>query len=196
MHKTNRLFHGRRWIALFAVMTLLAISFCLPLQAATLRGRDDQGIMGDMRDGIRRFGRDVSDALDPDSSAPDDGTVGDGLNPDGSIDDGMADDGSQNTPDDGGILPGVTSEGNGATTTPDTPAETGDDSTPGTDDANRTEQVAPGTTAPTTTNAAETGDNAQVDGNTGFRWTGLIIALVIAAAVVIVIILLVSKKKD
>ncbi|MBQ8288554.1 MAG: hypothetical protein IJX76_07275 [Clostridia bacterium] len=191
MHKTNRLFHGRKWIALGAVMIMMLTLFSLPLQAASPYRRDDRGIMGDIRDGVRRFGRDVSDAIDPD---------GDGVLPDGSIDDGMTNDGNQNTPDNGGILPGVTSDG--TVTTPDTPAETGDDPTPGTDDGNRTDEAIPGTTAPTTTattTTAPTTDNGASDTvedqEGGFRWTGLIIGLVIAAAVVLIIILLVPKKK-
>lgn len=173
-------------------MILMMTSLCLPLQAATPHRRDDRGIMGDMRDGIRRFGRDVSDALDPDTGGTDDGITGDGLLPDGSIDDGLADDGSQNTPDDGDILPDTTPDGSGTVTTP----VAGDDPTPGTDDTNRTDEVSPETTAPTTTDPAESGDNATESGATGFRWAGLIIALVISAAAVIVVILLVSKKKD
>ena len=192
MHKTNRLFHGRKWIALCAAMILMLTAFALPLQAASPYRRDDRGIVGDIRDGVRRFGRDVSDALDPDN-----GVTNDGLLPDGSIDDGMANDGSQNTPDNGGILPGTTTDhGNGAVTTPHTPTVTDDGLTPGTDG------VAPGTTAPTTsapTTTAPVTDNGVNDTveeqNGGFRWMGLIIGLVIAAAVDLIIILLVPKKK-
>lgn len=189
MHKNNRLFLGRKWIALFSVMILMLTVVSLPLQAKNPAHQKDGGIMGEVRDGLRKFGRDASDALTPDNNP----ITGDGLMPDGSIDDGLANDGSQNTPDNGGILPGVTStdNNNGAVTTPDSPTETTNDATPG------TEATGPSTSAPTTTAQVTTnnaGDSAQQE-NGGFRWSGLIIALVIAAAVVLVVILIVSKKK-
>ena len=166
MHNTNRLFRGRRWIALLAVFTLLTALFALPLHAAAIPAR---GMMDDMRDGIRRFGREVSDALDPDTT--------DGLLPDGSIDDPMAENENPATTENGGIVPGVTTP---ATTT----------------EASRT--TAPVTTRRPTTSAPTTQEDASeavTDTESGFRWAALIIILVVAAIVVLIVILLMPKKK-
>ena len=219
MQKSNRLFLGGssrhlKWLALCTAMIVLITTLSLPLFARG--GRDGKGLMGDLRDGVRQFGRDVSDMVDPD---------GDGILPDGSVDNGIQNDGNQsgnggngpnggadNTPNtpgnpsnpsdtpeggengEGGVLPGVTDDQPGTT-------EDRDDPTPGTDDADRTDEAAPGTTAPTTTENGENGqDNATNDGDTaeegGIRWAGIIIALVVIAAVVGIIILLIPKRKD
>lgn len=186
-HKSNRLFHGTKWFAFCAALILMTTTLCLPLQAAGPRGRNDRGIMGDLREGIRDFGRDVSDAIDPD---------GDGILPDGSIDNGIADDGSQNNPGTDGILPEVTTGETGNDTVPGTSAVTDTDPTPGTDDAVRTDDTTNGTTAPTTTSGTVTGEeNTETKDDSGFRWTGLVITLIIIAAVVLIIILLIPKKK-
>ena len=182
MHKRNRLFRGKRWIALLAVFTLLTATLSLPLQAA----RNDRGLMGDMGDGIRRFGRDVSDALTPDA--------GDGLLPDGSIDDGMANNENPATSDNGGILPGITSGGDSVTT----PANTTETGRVTTSTANTTR---PATTPSTTTTAPTTQQGASdnetdTETESGFRWTGLIIILIIVAAVVLIIVLFIPKKKS
>ena len=161
MHNTNRLFRGRRWIALLAVFTLLTTLFCLPLQA--------KGMMDDMRDGIRRFGREVSDALDSNTT--------DGLLPDGSIDDPMAENENPATSENGGILPGVT--------TPATTTEVSKSTT-----AVTTRR--PTTSAPTT---QESASGEVTNTESGFRWTALIIILIVAAAVVLIVILLMPKKK-
>lgn len=216
MQKSNRLFLGGnprhlKWLALGMAMIVWIATLSLPLFARG--GRDGKGLMGDLRDGVRQFGRDVSDMVDPD---------GDGILPDGSVDNGIQNDGNQNgsngnggsngtdntpntpsnpsdTPDggengQGGVLPGVTNEQPGTT-------EDRDDPTPGTDDADRTDEAAPGTTAPTTTENGGNGEgDATNNGDTaeegGIRWTGIIIALVVIAAVVGIIILLIPKRKD
>ena len=190
MHKFNRLFHGEKWIALVAAMILMLAVFCLPLQAASpYRGQDDNGIVGDIGNGVRRFGRDISDALDPN----DNGTA-DGLLPDGSINDGMDQDGSQNDPDHDGI-PEMTADTD-QDTLPGTSDGTDSNGTTGTSGGTDTNPTTPGTSAPTTTNNTQNGNDTSGTDNSGFRWTGLIIALVIAAAVVLIIILVMPKKKS
>lgn len=210
MHKSNRLFLGGttrqiKWLSLCTAMILLITTLSLPLFAANPRGgRDGRGMMGDIRDGVRQFGRDVSDMVDPD---------GDGILPDGSIDNGIQNDGNQNgtdntpntpsnpadTPDgNNGVLPGTTPDT--GDNTPGT-SEDQNDPTPGTDDADRTDEATPGTTAPTTTtdnagNNNDTTDNTNNAEDDGFRWTGIVIALVVIAAVVGIIILLIPKKKS
>lgn len=215
MHKSKRLFHGRTGLCLAAALIMMMTLFALPLQARTARNGNGQGIIGDVRDGIRDFGRDVSDMVDPN---------GDGILPDGSLDNGIANDGAQNLPDtshnagtdNGAMLPDESnpingssspSEGNntpgasdnaanGTDNAPGTSgnAANGTDNTPGTSGnaANGTDN-APGTSgaATTDTNQSDTSDNA----DTGFRWSGLIIALVIVAAVVLLIVLLIPKRK-
>lgn len=215
MHKSNRLFPGKtarrvRWMAICTAMIVAMTALSLPLFASGKR--DGKGMMGEIRDGVRQFGREVSDMVDPD---------GDGILPDGSVDNGIQNDGNQNgsgngnatgtnrpdntpnapsdTPENGengagDILPGVTDALPGTN-------ENGNDPTPGTDDANRTDEAAPGTTAPTTTTNREADTTDSTDGteNTedgGFRWMGIIIALVVIAAVVGIIILLIPKRKD
>ena len=210
MQNSHGLFHGgklrqTKWLSLAIAMIVMTTALCLP---AFARGnRNGKGMMGDIRDGVRQFGRDVSDMVDPDQN---------GILPDGSIDNGIQNDGNQNgsssnggsatdpipgAPDttDNGVLPGVTD------TTPST-TDTPLDPTPGTDDANRTDEAAPNTTAPTTTTDSNgnqtTDDNQTADSDSetaddgGFRWAGIVIALVAIAAVVGVIVLLIPKKKD
>ncbi len=193
MHKSNRLFHGTmratpkkscKWLCLTAAIALLTTSLCLPLWANT--NRRDGGMMDDIRDGVRGFGREVSDMVDPDNN---------GVLPDGSIDNGIADDGNQNTPST--TIPGTT--------------ETPSDTTAVTTD--RAPETTMNTTRPADTsrpNGAPDGDvsgNAQ-DGNTtndntdttdttdegGFPWAGIIIALVIVAAVILLIVMMLPRK--
>lgn len=212
MHKSNRLFprvnsRKTKCLAVFTAILLLMTTLSLPLFARNTR--DGKGMMGEIRDGVRQFGREVSDMVDPD---------GDGILPDGSIDNGIQNDGNQNNGNDGsnstpnvpgapsdtpnngnegsdsGILPGVTNDLPGTT-------EDRNDPTPGTDDANRTDEATPGTTAPTTTqnesnDQNDTTNNDDTAEESGFRWTGIIIALVAIAAVVGIIILLIPKRKD
>ena len=189
MHKSNRLFHGtmgaapsdsRKWLCILAIAAILATSLCLPLWANTIR-RDS--VMDDVRDGVRNFGREVSDLVDPDHN---------GILPDGSIDNGIANDGNQNTPST--TVPGVTQN------PADTTAVTTD----------RAPETTANTTRPATTtrpNGAPNGDvsgNAQ-DGNTtndatdttnegGFPWVGILIALIIVAAVVLLIVMMLPRK--
>lgn len=195
MHKSNRLFHGtigaaspksRKWLCVLATVAILATSLSLPLWANTNRRG---GVMSDVREGVRNFGREVSDMVDPDNN---------GILPDGSIDNGIANDGNQNTPST--TLPGVTENPSGTTavTTDRVPETT----------ANTTRPA--DTTRPATTtrpNGAPDGNvsgNAQ-DGNTtndatdtadegGFPWVGIIIALVIVAAVVLLIVMMLPRK--
>ena len=202
MHKSNRLFHGTmratpkrscKWFCLVTAIALLATSLCLPLWARTDRGDGmGDGMMGDIRDGVRKFGREVSDMVDPDNN---------GILPDGSIDNGIANDGNQNTPST--TVPGATqrpSDTTAAVTTDRAP-----ETTPSTTDR-PADTTRPATT--TRPNGAPDGDvsgNAQ-DGNTtndtdtdttdegGFPWVGIIIALVIVAAVVLLIIMLLPRK--
>ena len=219
MHKSTRLFPGKtarrvRWMAICTAMIVAMTALSLPLFASGRR--DGKGMMGEIRDGVRQFGREVSDMVDPD---------GDGILPDGSVDNGIQNDGNQNgngngsgngnatgtnrpdntpsnpsdTPEGGengagDILPGVTDALPGTN-------EDGNDPTPGTDDTNRTDEAAPGTTAPTTTTDREADTTDSTDGTEnaedgGFRWMGIIIALVVIAAVVGIIILLIPKRKD
>lgn len=183
MHKSKRLFHGRTGLCLAAALILMMTLFALPLQARTARSGDGQGIIGDVRDGIRDFGRDVSDMVDPD---------GDGILPDGSLDNGIADDGAQNLPD------GSTDMGDALLPDESTPTDSSTAPSEGTDlpatsgDAANGTDHAPGTSAPVTTDSTDTSENA----DSGFRWSGLIIALVIAAAVVLLIVLLIPRRKD
>lgn len=208
MHKSNRLFHrtisvrNRKWLCLLAALTIIATSLCLPLWAMSPR-RNDRGIMGDIRDGIRDFGRDVSDMVDPDN---------DGILPDGSIDNGIADDGNQNTPStpgtpgstDDSILPGATDTPSDGTNAPDVTDRVPDTSA----DTNQTDKPDVTTDRP---NGAPDGDvsgnapdgDTTNDGDTtdttdkgGFPWGGIIIALVIVAAVVLLIVMLLPKRKD
>ena len=195
MHKSNRLFHGTigaipnqiaKWLCPAVAIALLTTALCLPLWA---KSPDKGNVMDDVRDGIRDFGREVSDMVDPDQN---------GILPDGSIDNGIANDGNQNTP---------------STTVPDSTDKPSDTTAVTTD---RVPETTVSTTRPATTtrpadttrpNGAPDGDvsgNAP-DGDTtndaqdtadegGFPWVGIVIALIIVAAVVLLIIMLLPKR--
>ncbi len=163
MHNTNRLFRVKKVAAFALALLIFLLTAMLPVAAKSPRG-----MAGDLRDGIREFGRDVSDALDPDDTLPD---------------------------TNGGILPGMT-EDNRPGGTADSPATTTAPVTttaPLTTTARTTARTSSATTAVTTAENSA-GDTMTDDG--AFPWMGIIIALVIIAAVVLIVILLFPSKKS
>lgn len=199
MHKSNRLFHGTwratpkkscKWICLITAIALLSVSFCLPLWARTDRkdGMGD-GMMGDIRDGVRKFGREVSDMVDPDNN---------GILPDGSIDNGIANDGNQNTPST--TVPGATERPSDTTAvTTDRAPETTVATTRPTDTTRQPTTSRPngapdGDVSGNAPDGDTTNDTADTTEEGGFPWVGIIIALVIVAAVVLLIAMMLPRK--
>lgn len=203
---------GKRSLLLLAVLSLVISLLGLPLYAKTIAINSPAGHMvDDIKRGARDFGRGVRDMVDPD---------GDGILPDGSLDNGIAGDGDQFVTDNangnmtGNVSDNVTGPIPNTPTTddslldevlPDTPVT--EDSRPSPDGNigdvtdNATGNTSGGTTthAPTTSGATTTSDanTDNTDGeNGGFRWTGLVIALIIAVAVIVLICLLIPKKKN
>lgn len=204
-----------RSLLLLAALSLTVSLLGLPLYAKTIQTNSPAGrVMDDIGRGARDIGRGVRDMIDPDR---------DGILPDGSIDNGIANDGDQFTTDSSSgvvtdhvtgpipdspandgvideVLPDTpVTDGSRPSTNPDgtvTDNAAGDLTDGNTTTTNDVTTTSPTTTDPaaTTTDANDTADNA-VNENGGFRWTGLIIAIVIAVAVVVLICLLIPKKK-
>ena len=190
MHKSNRLFHGtigaaspksRKWLCVLATVAILAASLSLPLWANTNRRG---GMMNDVREGVRNFGREVSDMVDPDHN---------GILPDGSIDNGIANDGNQNTPST--TLPGVTENPSGTTavTTDRVPETTANTTRPAT--TSRPNGAPDGNVSGNAQDGNTTNDATDTADEGGFPWVGIIIALVIVAAVVLLIVMMLPRKE-
>lgn len=208
---------GRRSLLLLAVLSLVISLLGLPLYAKTMNTNSPAGRMvEDVKRGARDLGRGVRDMVDPDR---------DGILPDGSVDNGIANDGNQFDGEHGnmtgnvsdnvtGVIPDTPHSSSGMLdeVRPDTPVT--DNSHPSPDDnangnhagdvtdnaagdMNGTSNGAAATDTPATSDAgADNTDNTDGKTEGGFRWTGLIIALVIAAAVIVLIWLLIPKKKN
>ncbi len=210
IHSQNKwLFISKRTICFLAAMTLLMFYLMqFPLYAATPAGRTIDRVAGDVERGIGDIERGVGDVLDPGR---------DGLLPDGSLNNGLNQDGDQwrtrnTTPDvtgnnsdhantGDGILDDMMPDNGTSHPSADNPNGTIGDTT---DDNLNNDETTPNETSdntndnvtdePSTTDQAD--DNEKDEDNGGFRYTGLIIAIIIAVAVILLICLLVPRKKN
>lgn len=198
----------RKAILLLTVLSLVCSLLGLPLYAQTAVLNSPAGrVVDGIQRGARDIGRGARDLIDPDHNGgmTDGGDLSDNNHSSGHVTDRVT----------GPIPDSGTSDGMIDEIMPDSPVTEGVESMPSPDGGNGSvtdhtaenpsrpspDDTAPATTAsdaPETTGAPETTDGNPADGseNGGFRWTGLIIAIIVAVAVIVLIWLLIPKKKN